>query len=101
MDQIQHTLEEEQAIRKTSSFLDLIRTRPNRRRTRIAAVIGFYSSWAGNSVISYYLTLVLNTIGIKDVASQTLINALLQVWSRVCAVCAGEPRILRNTLPIS
>ncbi|KAL4861583.1 hypothetical protein BDV12DRAFT_207950 [Aspergillus spectabilis] len=90
MDQIQHTLEEEQAIRKTSSFLDLIRTRPNRRRTRIAAVIGFYSSWAGNSVISYYLTLVLNTIGIEDVASQTLINALLQVWSWVCAVCAGS-----------
>ncbi|KAL6231970.1 hypothetical protein BDW75DRAFT_243398 [Aspergillus navahoensis] len=89
LDQIQSTLEEEQTINKTSSFWDLIRTRPNRRRTRIAAIVGFYASWAGNSVISYYLTLVLNSIGIEDVASQTLINALLQVWSWGCAGCSG------------
>jgi hypothetical protein len=89
MDQIQRTLRDEQAIKTTSSFLDLIRTAPNRRRTFIAAIIGFYASWAGNSVISYYLTMVLNTIGIKDVASQTLINALLQVWAWICAISAG------------
>lgn len=40
-------------------------------------------------MISYYLSLVLDTIGIEDVASQTLINALLQVFSWLCAILAG------------
>ncbi|KAE8331425.1 general substrate transporter [Aspergillus sergii] len=88
MEEIQKSLEEEAFLSK-SSYLDLFRTTANRKRTIIAAIVGFYGSWAGNSVISYYLSLVLNTIGIEDVASQTLINALLQLFSWLCAVFAG------------
>ncbi|KAL4860952.1 hypothetical protein BDV12DRAFT_208647, partial [Aspergillus spectabilis] len=88
MQEIRKSIEEEMVYSK-SSYLDLFRTAANRRRTTIAAIIGFYGSWAGNSVISYYLSLVLNTIGIEDVASQTLINALLQVFSWLCAIAAG------------
>jgi hypothetical protein len=89
MDEIQRSMEEEKMYSK-SSYYDLFRTAANRRRTIIATIIGFYSSWAGNAVISYYLSLVLNTIGIEDVASQTLINALLQVFSWLSAIAAGR-----------
>jgi MFS family permease len=42
-----------------------------------------------SSVVTYYLTLVLNTIGITSVASQALINGLLQLFNFAAAVFAG------------
>lgn len=84
-----------------SSYFDLFRTPANRRRTLIASILGFYTQWSGNGVISYYLTLVLNTIGITSVASQALINGLLQIFNWFAAVLAGAlmvDRIGRRTL---
>lgn len=40
-------------------------------------------------MVSYYLTLVLDTIGIKDPDTQTLINGLLQVFNFVAAGSAA------------
>jgi hypothetical protein len=36
------------------------------------AVIGFYSAWIGNAVVSYYLALILKHIGITATAEQAL-----------------------------
>ncbi|KAK9427680.1 general substrate transporter [Lipomyces doorenjongii] len=85
----------EQLINSQSSYLDLIRTPANRRRTFVAAILGFYTQWSGNSVISYYLTLVLNTIGITSVSSQALINGLLQIFNWFAAVVAGAMMVDR------
>lgn len=71
------------------SWLSLLRTAPNRKRMLIASSLGFFSQWNGISVVSYYLTLVLNTIGITAVKDQTLINGLLQVFNFFAAVFAG------------
>lgn len=43
----------------------------------------------GVAVVSYYLTLVLDTIGITDSDTQTLINGLLQVFNFVAAGSAA------------
>jgi MFS family permease len=39
--------------------------------------------------VTYYLTLVLDTVGITTVADQALINGLLQVFNFAAAVFAG------------
>jgi MFS family permease len=84
-----------------TSYLDLVRTAPNRRRTLIAAIVGFFAQWNGAGVASYYLTLVLNTVGITSSADQTLIKGLLQVFNWLAAVFAGAlmvDRLGRRTL---
>ena len=52
-------------------------------------------------MVAYYLTLVLDTIGIKATASQTLINGMLQIFNWTISVVAGAmmvDRLGRRTL---
>ncbi|KAK9311650.1 general substrate transporter [Lipomyces starkeyi] len=87
--EMEESIQFEKLINSQSSYIDLIRTPANRKRTFIAAILGFFTQWSGNSVISYYLTLVLDTIGITSVSSQALINGLLQTFNWFAAVLAG------------
>lgn len=54
----------------------------------------------GVAVVSYYLTLVLDTIGITDPDTQTLINGLLQIFNFIFAGSAAllVDRLGRRTL---
>ncbi|KFY98423.1 hypothetical protein V500_01664 [Pseudogymnoascus sp. VKM F-4518 (FW-2643)] len=89
INEMEENIRIEQAITSQSSYFDLYSTPGNRRRTTIASILGLFAQWSGNAVISYYLTLVLNTIGITDVSSQALINGLLQIFNWFAAVVAG------------
>lgn len=44
------------------------------------------TQWCGNGVISYYLSLVLNTLGITGSRDKTLINGILQIVSWIAAI---------------
>jgi MFS family permease len=44
---------------------------------------------AGNGVVSYYLALVLETVGVTSVTDQTLISAFLNVWNLLFSVAAA------------
>ncbi|KDN62884.1 putative lactose permease [Colletotrichum sublineola] len=89
MREVELTLGEEVETMSQSSWLELVRTPANRRRTLIAVILGFFSQWNGVAVVSYYLTLVLNTIGITEVKDQTLINGLLQIFNWVISTLLG------------
>ncbi|KAF6805297.1 lactose permease [Colletotrichum musicola] len=93
--EIEENLRLEQEASKQSTYLDLVKTGPNRRRTFIAVVVGLSAQWVGNGVISYYLTLVLNTVGITQTKDQALINGLLQVFNWFAAVFAGAMMVDR------
>lgn len=77
---------EREKVAKQTSWKSLIATPGNRKRTYIAITLGISSQWAGNAVISYYLTLVLDTIGITSSTTQTLINGFLQIFNFVFAI---------------
>lgn len=99
--EIEESISFEELVVSESSYMDLIRTPANRKRTFIAFIVGFGAQWNGGGVISYYLTLVLNTIGITSVASQALINGLLQIFNWCASVLAGAlmvDRLGRRTL---
>lgn len=96
----------------------LIKTPGNRHRTLIAVCVGAFAQWnvslssypsssdlfnqvgQGVAVVSYYLTLVLNTVGIEDPSTQTMINGLLQVFNFIASGCAAMlvDRLGRRTL---
>ncbi|PVF99738.1 general substrate transporter [Serendipita vermifera] len=71
------------------SWLDLFRTPGNRRRMRIIIGIGVFSQWSGNGLISYYLSKVLNGIGITSSNDQTLINGILAIYNFIIAITAS------------
>jgi MFS family permease len=64
---------------KATGWGTLIATSGNRKRLFIAVSLGAMAQWNGIGVVSYYLTLVLDTVGVTDPFMQTLINGLLQV----------------------
>ncbi|KAF1849075.1 general substrate transporter [Cucurbitaria berberidis CBS 394.84] len=85
---------------KSVKWSALVATPGNRRRLFIAMCLGSFAQWNGIGVVSYYLTLVLNSIGITDPFYQTLINGLLQIFNFAAAVSAAllVDRLGRRTL---
>ncbi|CUM68086.1 uncharacterized protein PRCAT00005803001 [Priceomyces carsonii] len=85
---------------KKSKWSDLVSTPGNRRRTYIAVSLGVFAQWNGIAVVSYYLTLVLDTIGITSSSMQTLINGILQIFNLIAAASAAllVDRLGRRTL---
>lgn len=83
MEEIRAALRLEAEYNRTTSYLSFFQTKSNRRRFFIILAVGFFSQWSGNGLISYYLTLILNSIGYTSENTQTLINALLTLWSMI------------------
>lgn len=61
-------------LQRTSSWLEWFRTSANRHRFLIVLTLGFIMQWCGNAIISYYLHLLLDSIGIKGTKTQLYIN---------------------------
>ncbi|KAL5323936.1 hypothetical protein ACEPPN_008478 [Leptodophora sp. 'Broadleaf-Isolate-01'] len=89
MNEIQETIRIERELNAQSRWKDLTATPANRKRSAIAISLGFFSQWCGNGVVSYYLTLVLNSVGITDPTNQALINGLLQIFNFFISVFLG------------
>ncbi|KAI3543840.1 hypothetical protein CABS02_09910 [Colletotrichum abscissum] len=97
--EIVQTIQKEKSA-ETTGWVALISTPGNRKRTLIAVCVGAFAQWNGIGVVSYYLTLVLNTVGITDTFTQTLINGLLQIFNFAAALSAAflVDRLGRRTL---
>ncbi|EWG49264.1 hypothetical protein FVEG_08841 [Fusarium verticillioides 7600] len=101
MAEIEGALTHEADAMSQNSWLELVRTPANRRRTLIAVIVGWFAQWNGINLVSYYLVLVLNTIGITAAKEQTLINGLLQISNWLAAIFVGAmlvDRLGRRTL---
>ena len=85
MQEIAQTIEMEQQASATK-WSTLVSTPGNRKRTLIAICVGGFAQWNGVAVVSYYLTLVLDTVGVTNADTQTLINGLLQLVNFAAAV---------------
>ncbi|KAK7204385.1 general substrate transporter [Myxozyma melibiosi] len=89
MEEISRTLELEKYAAKNGSWSLLWKTPGNRHRLFISITLGVFAQWNGVGVVSYYLSIVLNSVGITSVTKQTLINGFLQLWNLICAVFAA------------
>lgn len=89
MAEIQQTIQAEKEAEQHSAWTDLWATPGNRHRLFISISLGTFAQWSGNGVVSYYLSIILNSVGITSVDDQTLISACLQIWNLIWAVTAA------------
>jgi MFS family permease len=75
MFEIENTIAAEKASSESASYIDMVRTKGNRWRLAITMSLAIFSQWSGNGVVSYYLALVLETVGITKTSDQLMISA--------------------------
>jgi len=99
MAQIETTIKLEMEVSK-QSWMDMIRTRGMQRRTFIAAAIGLFTQWSGNTLISFYLSKILGMIGYTDSWTTTRINLGYTVWGLIngTTLAFAAPRFKRRTM---
>lgn len=68
------------------SWLDLFRTTGMRRRALIASLLGLFTQWSGNTLISYYLDSILTQVGITDPSVKGRLNVGLTAWNLINGV---------------
>ncbi|KAK3897102.1 lactose permease [Staphylotrichum tortipilum] len=68
------------------SWTDLVKTAGMRRRLLITSMLGLFTQWSGNTLISYYLGDLLTMIGFKDSKFILKINISIACWSLFCGV---------------
>lgn len=97
--EIQQTISLEQEYEKTA-WSELWSTPGNRHRLLILVSFGLFSQWSGNALVSYYLSGVLETVGITDDKTKLEINGYLSIVQLVSAVgiCFFVDKIGRRPL---
>ncbi|KAI6779244.1 uncharacterized protein J7T54_007771 [Emericellopsis cladophorae] len=72
--EIKDTISLEYQAKKTSSYLDFLRTPGNRYRLMLLISLGIISQYSGNALISNYSNLIYEGAGITDQAAKTGLN---------------------------
>lgn len=80
-DEIKEALRVEKAANAESTYKSLFVTKGNLKRMRIIIAIAFFSQWSGNGLVSYYLSKVLDGIGITSEFDKNLFNGILQIYN--------------------
>lgn len=92
---VQYEIDQIQAALATEANTDRLRLKhilaspANRRRLLISGILGIAAQWSGNTVVSYYLVLVLNGVGITNATHPSLINRGLQIFNLFATISCG------------
>ncbi|KAK9317838.1 general substrate transporter [Lipomyces starkeyi] len=71
---------------KLTSWKSLVSTSGNRYRLFLVLCMGVFSQWSGNGLISYYLSRVMDSIGITNTNTQALVNGIINIWNWLIAL---------------
>ncbi|KIM39830.1 hypothetical protein M413DRAFT_184713 [Hebeloma cylindrosporum] len=85
MAQIRHAIRIEEEINRSTTFWSLFSTSGNRKRMRIILGIAVFSQWSGNGLVSFYINLVLEGVGVTATDTKAIINGCLQVFNFMVA----------------
>lgn len=83
--QIEETIRMEMEASK-KSWGDMIRSAGMRRRLIIGSLLGLFTQWSGNTLISYYLDKILTSAGFTDSNVKGQLNVGLTCWNLVNGV---------------
>lgn len=78
-----------ESIAKATKFTAFFQTKTNVKRLFLNGFIGFMMNFSGNGLVSYYLNLVLNSIGITDTNQQLKINILLMFYNWIASLISA------------
>jgi len=74
----------------SNSYLDLVRTPGNRKRIFVLLFIAVSGQFAGNALVSYYLTPILNLVGITEPRQVSGINGGLAIFSTLNSAFSAQ-----------
>lgn len=82
------------------SWADVFRTSGMRRRLLVGCLLGLFTQWSGNTLISYYLTDILEMIGYTGEDFKGKLNVSLTCWQLVNATILALiiPRFKRRPM---
>ncbi|KAG0698505.1 hypothetical protein DFH29DRAFT_983856 [Suillus ampliporus] len=86
MAQIRHALNLERELASGKSYLRCFSTPGNRQRMFTIIWIAIFSQWSGNGLVSYYINIVLDGVGITTTRTKAAINGGLQIFNLASAV---------------
>ncbi|KAL1954615.1 hypothetical protein VTO42DRAFT_910 [Malbranchea cinnamomea] len=97
--QIKKALEVENETRKRG-WIELFQTPGMRRRSLIGAMLGLFTQFSGNTLISNYLVVILKSIGFTDPYVQNKLNLGNQAWGLVASMTLAMivPRFPRRRM---
>ncbi|KAL1836770.1 hypothetical protein VTJ49DRAFT_4688 [Mycothermus thermophilus] len=84
--QIQSTLALEKELARSFAWADVVRDPPMRRRFVISAVMGFFTQWSGNGLLSFYMKKILALVNITDNRTVQKIILSNTCWGLINAV---------------
>ncbi|RSH90688.1 hypothetical protein EHS25_001293 [Saitozyma podzolica] len=98
--EIVEAIEAEKAATKGSSYIQFFKTKGNRHRLIICILVGFMCQWAGNGIVTYYLSPILTSAGVTDPGIQSIINVCMNMWNYPWAIAGAllANRLGRRTL---
>ncbi|ODQ81732.1 hypothetical protein BABINDRAFT_159979 [Babjeviella inositovora NRRL Y-12698] len=85
MAEIIATLEMEKAQNRTD-WGEWFKTKATMHRLSLVIAVGAFSQISGNALIAYYLTIMLNNMGVTNTAEQLRINMALTIWGLTAAI---------------
>ncbi|KAM0566367.1 hypothetical protein ACHAP9_007451 [Verticillium nonalfalfae] len=71
----------EAEIANNTGWRSLLKTPGNRRRILVLVLLGLFSQWSGNGLVSYYLVRVLETAGINNKRHVNITNGCLMIFN--------------------
>ncbi|KAH7166560.1 lactose permease [Dactylonectria macrodidyma] len=83
--EIRSAIEHEKTSGQTT-WKSMVSTPGNRYRMFLVVCMGIFSQWSGNGLISYYLSRIMDSVGIKDKTTQALVNGLVNIWNWALAL---------------
>ncbi|KAI0383485.1 general substrate transporter [Hypomontagnella monticulosa] len=87
-EEIRVAIDQEKSAGSTT-WKSMVSTGGNRYRVFLVVCMGFMSQWSGNGLIAYYLSRVMDTVGIKNKNTQALVNGLLNIWNWAIALTSA------------
>jgi hypothetical protein len=85
MAQIRSTLKLEMEASK-QSWMDMVKTPGMRRRGFISAFLGLFTQMSGNTLLSYYSSLLFNMMNYTSTYAKTRINIANNCWNLITGV---------------
>ncbi|KPI42518.1 Lactose permease [Cyphellophora attinorum] len=87
--EIKETIRLEFLYRKSSRYVDFLKTKGNRYRLAIIVSLGLFSQWSGNGILSYYSNIIYDSVGITSTTSKLGLDAGNKVMSLLVSItCA-------------
>ena len=98
--QIQSTIAQEKELAQKFIWADVFRDAPMRRRFMLAGIVGFFTQWSGNGLLSFYMKKILNLVGIENDRTVQQIILGNTCWGFINAVPIAliAPRFRRRVM---